>query len=92
MYINTKHLQILHLIKNNPNFDLSDISEILNMSQQHIKLHLKDIYEEISEKNIFSMKVDQMLKDILNSKNAKNIKKITTIHKKSKNFLFFIFS
>lgn len=49
MYINNRHLQILHLIKNNPNFNLKDIENILDISQQHIKLYLVDIYDEISE-------------------------------------------
>lgn len=49
MYINNRHLQILDLIKNNPNFNLKDIENILDMSQQHIKLYLVDIYDEISE-------------------------------------------
>ncbi len=49
MYINNRHLQILDLIKNNPNFNLKDIENILDMSQQHIKLYLVDIYDEISQ-------------------------------------------
>ena len=91
MYINTKHLQILHLIKNNPNFNLSDISEILNMSQQHIKLYLKDIYEEISEKNISSIKADEMLKNILNFKNIKKTLRKSQQFTKNQKIFYFLF-
>lgn len=79
MYINNRHLQILHLIKNNPNFNLKDIENILDMSQQHIKLYLVDIYDEISENGFtppprsHSQKIDNILKYISDSKGAKKI-------------------
>ncbi|MGL4538930.1 hypothetical protein [Cetobacterium sp.] len=91
MYINTKHLQILHLIKNNSNFNLNDISEILNMSPQHVKLHLKDIYEEILERNISSIKVDEMLKNISNFKNAKKILRKSQQFTKNQKIFYILF-
>lgn len=93
MYINSKHLQILHLIKNNPTFTLKDISEILDLSQQHIKLYLNDIYEEISEKNISTLKIDEVLKEISNFKGLKKtLRKSQQFTKNQKIFylLFFL--
>lgn len=92
MYINSRHLQILDLIKHNPSFNLRDISEILDLSQQHIKLHLKDIYEEISEGNGFLLKIDEILKEISEFKGAKKIlRKVQHFTKDQKIFYFLFF-
>ncbi|MHA4989713.1 hypothetical protein [Cetobacterium somerae] len=93
MYINTKHLQILNLIKNNPDFNLKDLSEILNLSQQHMNLYLKDIYEEISENNNPLLKNDKILKEIQNFKGAKKrLRELQEFTKSQKIFylLFFL--
>ena len=93
MYINSKHLQILDLIKNNPDFNLKDISEILDLSQQHTKLYLNDIYEIISEKKISSFKIDEVLIDISTFKGTKKtLRKSQQFTKNQKIFylLFFL--
>ncbi|MGL5613446.1 hypothetical protein [Cetobacterium sp.] len=91
MYINSKHLQILHLIKNNPTFTLKDISEILDLSQQHIKLYLNDIYEEISEKNISTLKIDEVLKEISSFKGTKKILRKSQQFTKNQKVFYFLF-
>ncbi len=91
MYINSKHLQILHLIKNNPNFNLKDISEILDLSQQHTKLYLNDIYEEISEKNISSLKIDEILIEISTFKGAKRILRKSQQFTKNQKIFYLLF-
>lgn len=91
MYINSKHLQILHLIKNNPNFNLKDLSEILDLSQQHIKLYLIDIYLEVSKKNISSLKIDEILKGVSNFKEAKKILRESQQFTKNQKIFYFLF-
>ena len=91
MYINSKHLQILNLIKNNPNFNLKDLSEILDLSQQHIKLYLTDIYLEVSKKNIYSLKIDEILKEISNFKEAKKILRKSQQFTKNQKIFYILF-
>ncbi|ERT68269.1 hypothetical protein HMPREF0202_01839, partial [Cetobacterium somerae ATCC BAA-474] len=91
MYINSKHLQILDLIKSNPDFTLKHLSEILDMSQQHLKLYLKDIYEEILEKTHSTTKVDDMLNKILYFKEAKKILRKSQQFTKNQKIFYFLF-
>lgn len=91
MYINSKHLQILHLIKNNPDFNLKDMSEILDLSQQHIKLYLNDIYKEISGKNTSSLKIDEILKEISHFQGAKKILRKSQQFTKNQKIFYLLF-
>ena len=91
MYINSKHLQILHLIKNNPSFNLKDLSEILDLSQQHLKFHLKDIYESISNTNISSLKIDEILEKISNFKEPRKILRESQQFTKNQKIFYFLF-
>lgn len=91
MYINSKHLQILHLIKNNPSFNLKDLSEILDLSQQHIKLYLNDIYEEISKKNVSSLKSNDLLTEIIKFKGARKILRKSQHFTKNQKVFYFLF-
>ena len=73
MYINSKHLQILKFIKNNKVSSLKDISDVFSLSNQHIKLHLEDIYCELFLGPSGDLKVEAAIKKIKNFPNAKNI-------------------
>lgn len=91
MYINSKHLQILHLVKNNPDFNLKDLSEILDLSQQHIKPYLNDIYKEISGKNSSSLKIDEILKEISHFQGAKKILRKSQQFTKNQKIFYLLF-
>ncbi|MGL4976666.1 MAG: hypothetical protein ACRC5G_01460, partial [Cetobacterium sp.] len=73
MYITSKHLQILKLIKNNSNFTLKDIADIFKMSPQYTKLYIDDIYSELYNTSKNKLKIEEILHLINISTNSKNI-------------------
>ncbi|MGL5797961.1 MAG: hypothetical protein ACRCYT_07120 [Cetobacterium sp.] len=91
MYINSKHLQIFNLIKNNQNFNLNDISKIFNISPQRTKIYIQDIYSEFYQYNFDKQKTVSMIKEIQNFKNGKNVLRRAQVFTKDENIFYIIF-
>lgn len=91
MYINSKHLQILRVIKNNQVTSIKDISNIFLLSQQHTKLYLEDIYCELFSNPSDNLKSDLVIDKIRNFSNAKNILKHLQQFTKNQKIFYLIF-
>ncbi|WP_330111380.1 hypothetical protein VSU16_07145 [Cetobacterium somerae] len=71
MYINSKHLQILKVIKSNPNISISEIGKLFSLSSQYTKLHLETIYLELFKDSLLP-KDSLLISKIYNALNSKN--------------------
>lgn len=91
MYITTKHLQILDIIKKKPIFTIKDISQILSMSTQHVKVYIEDIYSELFNSSSKTLKAEEIISYIYNSKNSKNILKKIQHFNKHQNIFYMLF-
>ncbi|MGL5544959.1 MAG: hypothetical protein ACRDB6_07605 [Cetobacterium sp.] len=91
MYITTKHLQILDIIKRNSNFTIKDISQVLNMSTQHVKIYIEDIYLELFNCSSKTLKSEEIITSIFYSKNSKNKLRNIQHFSKSQNILYMLF-
>lgn len=89
MYINSKHLQILKLIKSNPNITLKEISQIFSLSSQYTKLHLEAIYSELFN-NPFP-KESLLIRQIYNFPNSKNCLRQVQQFTKDQKIFYLIF-
>ncbi|MGL4904534.1 MAG: hypothetical protein ACRC34_03445, partial [Cetobacterium sp.] len=88
MYITSKHLQILKLIKNNSNFTLKDIADIFKMSPQYTKLYIDDIYSELYNTSKNKLKIEEILHLINISTNSKNILRKNQYFTKNQNVFY----
>lgn len=87
MYIINKHLHILKLIKNNPTLKLKEMADLLDMSQQHLKLYLQDIYCELYNLPIDNISIDKIIHQIYSFQDSKNkLRKVQTFSKNDKIF------
>ncbi|MGL5349689.1 MAG: hypothetical protein ACRDA0_03875 [Cetobacterium sp.] len=91
MYITTKHLQILDIIKKNPTFTIKDISQVLNMSTQHVKVYIEDIYIELFKISSKTLKAEDIINSIYISKNSKNTLKKVQHFNKAQNIFYMLF-
>ncbi|MGL5278893.1 MAG: hypothetical protein ACRC8M_07455 [Cetobacterium sp.] len=91
MYINSKHLQILKVIKNNQVSTIKDISDIFLLSQQHTKLYLEDIYCELFFEPSRDLRSELVIEKIRNFSNAKNILKNLQQFTKNQKIFYVIF-
>lgn len=89
MYINSKHLQILKLIKSNQNITINEIGQIFSLSSQYTKLHLEAIYLELF--NNSSPKESLLIKQIYNFPNSKNCLRQVQQFTKDQKIFYLIF-
>ncbi len=90
MYINTKHLQILDIIKRNSSFTIKDISQLLHMSTQHVKAYIEDIYSELFNSSSKNLKSEEIIECIFFSKNAKNKLRAVQNFTKNQNIFYML--
>lgn len=91
MYINSRHLRIVKVVKNIENISLEEMALIFNKSTQHIRISLKEIYTFINNED-----KDTSIQDII--KAIKNSNKIRYLLRKNQhltkyeklNFLLFV--
>ncbi|MGL6118921.1 MAG: hypothetical protein ACRC0V_00285, partial [Fusobacteriaceae bacterium] len=87
MYITSKHIQILKLIKTNDELKVKDISCLFHISPQHVKLYLEDIYSEIYQSTPIDIKTNSLIEKISSSSNGKSaLKKVQQFSKNEKLF------
>lgn len=91
MYINSKHLQILKIIKNNQVSNIKDISNIFLLSNQSAKLYLNDIYCNLFHTSSCDLKSETTINHIKNFSNAKNILKNSQQFTKNQKIFYLIF-
>ena len=92
MYINSKHLQILKVIKNNQVSNIKEISDIFSISQQHTKLYLEDIYSELFLETPKDLKGEVTIEKIRTFPNSKNILKQCQQFTKNQKIFYLIFN
>ena len=91
MYITSKHLQILKIIKNDQVLTIKEISDIFLLSQQHIKLFLEDIYYELFSESSKDLKSEIVIQKIRNFSNAKEILRNLQQFTKNQKIFYLIF-
>lgn len=91
MYINSKHLQILKVIKNTTVLNVKDMSDIFSFSYQHTKTYVEDIYSELFHEMPQDLKIEIIIEKIRLFSNAKIILKNKQQFTKSQNIFYLIF-
>ncbi|MGL5000453.1 MAG: helix-turn-helix domain-containing protein [Cetobacterium sp.] len=91
MYITSRHLQIFKFIKKNKDAKVTDIVELFNLSPQHIKLYLEDIYSEIYKENPSALKTNLILEKIYLSSNGRTLLKREQCFSKNEKIFYILF-